>query len=46
MVEIVDFIQQVRMVVDKTLIPKSIDYPHGLPIWITQKWTTLLKFSD
>ena len=26
--------------------PQSMDYPPGLPIWTTVKWTTPLKFSD
>ena len=34
---------------DKTLTPpppQSMDYPYGLLIWTTLKWTTPLKFSD
>ena len=34
------------VVVGKTSDPQSIDYPHGLPIWTTLKWTTALKFRD
>ena len=28
------------------LTPQFMDYSHGLPIWTTLKWTTLLKFCD
>ena len=31
---------------DKTLTPQTMDYPYGLPIRTTLKWTTPLKFSD